>query len=153
MPIDIDIQRVSTSVTMPDDHQFQLWAETILDGKRDEAVLVVRIVDEEEACRFNHDYRGKDYASNVLSFPLELPAGLPVEIANLHLGDILLCAPVVAREALEQKKQEAHHWAHLMIHGVLHLLGYDHENIADAQAMESLEKESLATLGINDPYH
>ena len=83
---------------------------------------------------------------------MDLPEGLPPEIGQSHLGDLLICAPVVAREAAEQGKPEINHWAHLTIHGVLHLLGYDHEQSADANAMEALETEILAKLDIPDPY-
>src|SRR5690606_41420370 len=96
--------------------------------------------------------RGKDQATNVLSFPAELPEGLPEGVHMPLLGDIVLCAPVVAREAREQGKPLAAHYAHLTVHGVLHLLGWDHEDEKDAEAMEQLEREILAGLGIDDPY-
>jgi len=147
--VDLEVQRVTTSVTTPDDEQFQLWAETAL---AHECTLAIRIVDEEEGRRFNREYRDKDYATNVLSFPVELPEGLPPEINQSQLGDLLICAPVVAREAKEQGKPEVDHWAHLTIHGILHLMGYDHECSADALVMETLETEILAKLDIPDPY-
>jgi probable rRNA maturation factor len=114
--------------------------------------LAIRIVDEPEARRLNQHYRNKDYATNVLSFPAELPKNLPEEIRQSQLGDLLICSPVVAREAKEQRRQESDHWAHLTIHGVLHLLGYDHEVVDEGTVMESLETEILAGLGISDPY-
>ena len=114
--------------------------------------LTIRIVDEPEAQRFNREYRGRDYATNVLSFPAELPEGLPEEVRQSQLGDILICAPVVVSEALEQQRPENDHWAHLTIHGILHLLGYDHEQSAAAVVMESLETKILRNLGISDPY-
>lgn len=147
--VDLEVQRVTTSATTPDDEHFQLWAETAL---ANESTLAIRIVDEEEGRRFNRKYRGKDYATNVLSFPVELPEGLPSGIKQSQLGDLLICAPVVAREAKQQGKPEVEHWAHLTIHGVLHLMGYDHEQSTDAIVMEALETEILASLNIPDPY-
>ena len=147
--VDLEVQRATTSATTPDDEHFQLWAETTL---ANECTLAIRIVDEEEGRRFNREYRGKDYATNVLSFPSELPEGLPSGIKQSQLGDLLICAPVVAREAKQQGKPEVEHWAHLTIHGVLHLMGYDHERSADALVMETLETEILAKLDIPDPY-
>ncbi|MGH8234785.1 MAG: rRNA maturation RNase YbeY [Rhodanobacteraceae bacterium] len=112
------------------------------------AELSIRIVDAREIRSLNHRYRGKDYATNVLSFPAELPRGIP----SLLLGDLVICAPVVTREAREQHKVPRDHYAHLTVHGVLHLLGYDHQNDRDAARMETLETRILATLGIADPY-
>ena len=108
----------------------------------------MRIVDEAEGRALNARWRGRDYATNVLSFPAELPPGVALPL----LGDLVVCAPVVAREAAEQGKPEADHWAHLVIHGTLHLLGFDHESESDAVVMEGLERELLAGLGIGDPY-
>ena len=152
MSVDVDVQRVSASESIPDDKQFQQWAEAALIGKDSDFSLSVRVVDEDEAQRFNREYRAKDYATNVLSFPAELPAGLPDDLRKSQLGDLLICAAVVAREATEQQLSEVDHWAHLLIHGVLHLLGYDHEVTAEAEDMEALEIEILAGLGISDPY-
>ncbi len=147
--VELEVQRATTSATTPDDEQFQLWAEAVLINK---CTLVIRIVDEKEGRRFNREYRDKDYATNVLSFPSDLPAGLPSGIKQSQLGDLLICAPVVAREAIEQGKPEADHWAHLTIHGILHLMGYDHEQSADALVMETLETDILARLNIPNPY-
>ena len=127
---------------------FRRWVHAALDGRIREADLAIRIVDEDEGRSFNRHYRGKDYATNVLSFPAELPEGVKLPL----LGDLLICAPVVAREATEQQKPLAAHYAHLTVHGALHLLGWDHENDQDAECMEQLEREVLATLGIRDPY-
>ena len=102
----------------------------------------------DEGQSLNHTYRGKDYATNVLSFPADLPPELDLPL----LGDLVVCAPVVAREATEQHKQLNAHWAHMVIHGCLHLLGYDHIDDAEADEMEALERELLAQLGIADPY-
>ena len=152
MTVEFEVQRDSASSSIPDDGQFQIWAEAALVDKGDGFSLGIRIVDEDEARHLNRDYRNKDYATNILSFPAELPEGLPEDFRQSQLGDLLICAPVVTREALEQQRQEADHWAHLMIHGVLHLLGYDHEESGEAEAMESLEIKILAKLGIADPY-
>ena len=152
MQVDLEVQRVSASESIPDDQQFQLWTETVLAGRGTEFSLNIRVADEDEAQRFNLEYRGKDYATNVLSFPAELPEGLPQELRQSQLGDLLICSPVVKREAAEQRRAEADHWAHLVIHGVLHLLGYDHEEASEAEMMESLEIEILASLGVSDPY-
>lgn len=152
MTLALDIQRVAKGGSMPQDDQFQAWAEAALAGREGDFSLAIRAVDEDEAQRYNLEYRGKDYASNVLSFPVELPGGLPEELRRSQLGDLLICAGVVEREAQEQHKPASDHWAHLVVHGVLHLLGYDHKDQDDAAVMEALEKEILAGLGIADPY-
>lgn len=150
--VELEVQRATSAVTIPEDKQFRLWVEHAVAQTEHHQIVAIRIVDEEEGQRFNRDYRAKDYATNVLSFPAELPAGLPADIAQSQLGDLLMCAPVVAREASEQGKPESSHWAHLTIHGVLHLLGHDHEQSGDARVMEALETKILAELGIPDPY-
>lgn len=152
MQTEFEIQRASSSANIPDDDQFQLWINAIPVRQDTGFALSIRIVEEPEARRFNREYRNKDYATNVLSFPAELPEGLPADIRQTQLGDLLICAPVVVREALERKRPEANHWAHLTVHGVLHLLGYDHQREEDATVMESLETEILDKLGISDPY-
>ena len=152
MEVELEIQRASDAVSIPDDDQFQLWVESALVGKASEFTLAIRIVDEPEGRDLNRQYRDKDYATNVLSFSADLPESLPVEIRLSQLGDLVICAPVVAREATEQHRTETDHWAHLTIHGVLHLLGYNHEVADEATVMESLETEILAGLGISDPY-
>lgn len=135
---------------IPAPASFRRWVEAALRGakRRRHAELSIRIVDTDEGRALNRDYRGKDYATNVLSFPAELPPGMNLPL----IGDLAICAPVVAREAAEQGKTAHHHWAHLTIHGVLHLLGYDHVKDVEAEAMETLEKRILARLGIADPY-
>ncbi|WP_049621755.1 rRNA maturation RNase YbeY [Frateuria defendens] len=135
---------------LPAAASFRRWAEAALRGakRRRPAELSIRLVDAEEGRELNRAYRGKDYATNVLSFPAELPPGVKLPL----IGDLAICAPVVAREAAEQGKPARHHWAHLTVHGVLHLLGYDHIVEAEAEAMEALETRILAGLGIADPY-
>ena len=152
MALELSVQRSSESGNIPQDAQFRAWAEAALAGRVGEFSLAIRIADEDVARRFNRDYRGKDHATNVLSFPADLPEGLPEELRASQLGDLLICAPVVAHEAERQGKPEADHWAHLVVHGLLHLLGYDHQNDQEAAAMEALEKDILAGLGIPDPY-
>ena len=131
---------------------FRKWVAAALAGRIREADLAIRIVGTREGRALNRHYRGKDYATNVLSFPAELPDGLPEGVRLPLLGDLVICAPVVAREAREQRKPLAAHYAHLTVHGALHLLGWDHEDDKEAEAMEQLEREILADLGIDDPY-
>jgi len=135
---------------LPAAASFRQWVDAALAGarRRRTAELSLRIVDDTEGRELNRNYRGRDYATNVLSFPAELPPGVDVPL----LGDIVLCAPVVAREAMDQHKAVRDHYAHLTIHGVLHLLGFDHEADPSAVRMESLETRILAMLGIADPY-
>ncbi len=148
MAIEVDVQRASGFDRLPTDEQFGLWAEAAL-RERPDAALTIRLVDEDESRALNARYRDKDYATNVLSFPADLPAelGLPL------LGDVVICAPLVVREAAEQSKDSEAHWAHLTIHGILHLLGYDHQEEPQAGEMEAVEIELLASMGFPDPYH
>lgn len=135
---------------IPAASSFRRWVAAALagSGHKQTAELAIRIVDGDEGRALNRDYRGKDYATNVLSFPAELPPGVDLPL----LGDLAICAPVVAREAAEQGKPARCHYAHLTVHGVLHLLGYDHLDPADAERMEALEVRVLASLDIPDPY-
>ena len=129
---------------------FRRWATAACEGRIRRGDLAIRLVDTKEGRALNRHYRGKDYATNVLSFPADVPddVSLPFPL----LGDLVICAPVVAREAREQGKPLAAHYAHLTVHGVLHLLGLDHENEREAAAMEQLEREILAAMGYDDPY-
>ncbi|MEY3651752.1 MAG: putative metal-dependent hydrolase [Pseudomonadota bacterium] len=137
----MDVQFASELKGLPSLAQFKLWARKAL---RTDAQIALRITDEEEARAFNSEYRGKDYATNVLTFPLtESP---------FIIADILICAPVVAIEAAEQGKSLEAHFAHLTVHGVLHAHGYDHEKEAPAALMESLESQIMTSLGYPDPY-
>ena len=131
---------------------FRRWAAAALEGRIREADLAIRIVGSREGRALNRHYRGRDYATNVLSFPADLPEGLPEGVRMPLLGDLVICAPVVAREAKEQAKPLAAHYAHLTVHGVLHLLGWDHGDDVEAEAMEQLERSILAGLGVADPY-
>jgi probable rRNA maturation factor len=144
----IDIQYAITTEGVPEADQLRHWLQQALAGRAEQAELSVRIVDEAEITALNHRYRGKEYPTNVLSFPYEAMPGVESSL----LGDIVVCAPVVAREAIEQGKAAEAHWAHMVIHGVLHLLGHDHHEAAQAERMERLEVQLLARLGFPDPY-
>ena len=135
---------------VPAPASFRRWVEAALKGarRRKASEVAIRIVDADEGQALNLLYRGRDYATNVLSFPADLPPGVDLPL----IGDLVICAPVVAREAAEHGKKPADHWAHLTVHGTLHLLGYDHIDEAEAEAMEALETRVLAGLGIADPY-
>ena len=146
--LDVSVSYAAPRAGVPASASFRKWVAAALKGRIREADLAIRIVDAKEGRALNRHYRGKDYATNVLSFPAELPEGVKLPL----LGDLVLCAPVVAREAAEQGKPVAAHYAHLTVHGVLHLLGWDHEDDKDAEAMEQLEREVLAELGLPDPY-
>lgn len=148
MALQVDIIRDVDAQGLPDDKAFTRWANLAIEGKSEGAELCIRIVDAAESRRLNNEFRGVDKPTNILSFPFEAPAGIPVNI----LGDLAICCEVMQREAKEQGKLEEHHWAHLVIHGVLHLLGFDHIKNVDAKIMEALETKLLAHLGISDPY-
>jgi metalloprotein, YbeY/UPF0054 family len=139
---------------LPTRPQFRQWVLAALSGagRRFDSEVAIQLVDAAEGQAMNRQYRGKDYATNVLSFPADLPEGLPEDFDFPQLGDLVICAPVVAREAAEQGKALGDHYAHLTIHGVLHLLGFDHVEEAEAEEMEALERQILASLGIADPY-
>ncbi|MDN5848407.1 MAG: rRNA maturation RNase YbeY [Nitrococcus sp.] len=146
--LEIDLQLAACDPDVPELKQFECWVAAALSGSRDAAEIAIRVVDEEEGTELNATYRGYSHATNVLAFPAQLPDGVEAVL----LGDLVICAPLVAREAAEQGKPLAAHWAHLVVHGVLHLLGYDHEEEAAAERMESREREVLAALGFPDPY-
>jgi probable rRNA maturation factor len=135
---------------LPGPASFRRWAEAALRGARHRrhAELAIRVVDSAEGLALNRAYRGRDYATNVLSFPVEPPPGIKLAL----IGDLAICAPVVLREAAEQGKRARDHWAHLTVHGILHLLGYDHLQDVEAEVMEAMETRILAGLGIADPY-
>lgn len=147
MTIELQVQRATASEQLPADSQMERWVRTAL-AECANAVLTIRIVDRQESRQLNARYRGQDTATNVLSFPAELPAEIDLPL----LGDIVICAPLVVAEADAQGKSVEAHWAHLVIHGVLHLLGHDHQQPDEATAMESLEVSLLESLGIGSPY-
>lgn len=146
---ELDIQLVSEADNLPSADDFQRWVDCALAQRKEDAELTIRVVDTEESHSLNHQYRGKDKPTNVLSFPFEAPENLP---DFPLIGDLIICAQVVEQEAIDQGKPLLHHWAHMVIHGVLHLLGYDHIENKDAEEMEALEINILSTLDISDPY-
>jgi len=147
----VEIQRQLELESIPEDHQLRGFAEAAMEDSGN-GQICVRIVDEAEGRALNLNWRGRDYATNVLSFPGSVPPGLPAAWTPALMGDIVLCAPVVAREAQTQEKPLAFHWAHLIVHGVLHLRGFDHIEQRSAALMEQREREILAGLGMPDPY-
>ncbi len=133
---------------LPTQLALEQWVTAALEGKMDVAQLTVRLVESDESASLNEQYRGKQGATNVLSFPFEAPAEVPLPL----LGDLVICAPLVAQEAKTQGKTVRAHWAHLVVHGVLHLRGYDHIDNQEAREMEDLEIKIMAYLGFADPY-
>lgn len=150
----IDLQIASeNSEGLPTLEQFTHWVETALAFEAQtedfpETEMTIRIVDEEESQTLNREYRGKDYPTNVLSFLFEVPEGIELPL----LGDLVICRQVMECEAKEQQISLASHWAHLAVHGTLHLLGYDHIEEAEAEEMEGLETQIMQKLGFEDPY-
>ncbi|MEY8247134.1 MAG: rRNA maturation RNase YbeY [Bermanella sp.] len=149
----VDMQIASEHSELPNQEQLTAWAQAALQGLKDEAELSIRLVDEAESQQLNLEYRGQDKPTNVLSFPFEVPEALQGldEVGQL-IGDLVICAQVVADEAKRQHKPAIHHWAHMVVHGCLHLLGYDHITDAEAQVMEDMERTILGSLNIADPY-
>ena len=149
MSLELDLQIALDLPGLPAVADFRRWAEAALAGAGHDraAELTIRVVDEAESAALNETYRRKSGPTNVLSFPFAAPSA----IAGPLLGDIVICAPVALREAVVQGKPSEAHWAHLVAHGVLHLLGYDHDE-EQAAAMEALEVRILAELGYGDPY-
>jgi len=145
----LDIQRIVELDSLPSDDDFQLWVDKALADYSQDAEVVIRIVDSEEMTELNSQYRAKQGPTNILSFPFELPDG--VEGIDL-LGDLVVCAAVLEQEAKQQNKALSAHWAHIVIHGVLHLLGYDHLTDDEAIEMESKEIVLLQELHIDNPY-
>ena len=148
MSVEVDVQYAVTGEGIPEPDAIAGWVEAAVAGQRDSAALTVRVVDEAEIRMLNRTYRGQDRPTNVLSFPVGDMPGMQVSL----LGDVVVCAPVVKRQAREQRKTERAHWAHMVVHGTLHLLGYDHMAPADAEEMEQVEKVILDRFGYEDPY-
>jgi probable rRNA maturation factor len=148
--LDVSVSYGLPRAGIPSAISFKRWAAAACEGRILKADLAIRLVDSKEGLSLNRHYRGREYPTNVLSFPAELPSD--VEMPMPLLGDLVICAPVVEREAEEQGKRVNAHYAHLTVHGVLHLLGLNHEDDREAEAMELLEREILAGLGYDDPY-
>ena len=145
----IDLQIACEQETgLPTTEQIEQWATAAVQPQSDEVEMTVRIVDEAESHELNLNYRGKDRPTNVLSFPFECPDEVELPL----LGDLVICRQVVEREAQEQEKPAMAHWAHMVVHGSLHLLGYDHIEDDEAEEMESLEAQIMTELGFADPY-
>jgi probable rRNA maturation factor len=145
----IDVEVNSSSTQIPSIENIELWISTALQSDElNQAEVSVYIVDEAESQELNAQYRGKDKPTNVLSFPADIPDEVGVPL----LGDLVVCAPVVEREAQEQGKTLAAHWAHMLVHGTLHLLGYDHIEDDEAEVMEALETRLITQLNFPAPY-
>lgn len=153
----LDLQKVITSESIPIQEKMESWIKKtllILDeedqkGHDEEYELTIRIVDKDEIQSLNHTYRHKDKPTNVLSFPFESP----IEVSLPLLGDLVICHEIVVEEAAQQEKTLEAHWAHMVVHGVLHLKGYDHIDDTEAEVMESLEIKILNHFDIPNPYH
>ena len=145
----VDLQIATENIDgLPTEEQIVQWATAAVQPEGDEVEMTVRIVDEVESHELNLTYRGKDRPTNVLSFPFECPDEVELPL----LGDLVICRQVVEREAAEQEKPLMSHWAHMVVHGSLHLLGYDHIEDNEAEEMESLETQIMQGLGFDDPY-
>ncbi|MGE3318651.1 MAG: rRNA maturation RNase YbeY [Candidatus Berkiella sp.] len=148
MTSQVDVQYATELINCPDATTIVKWVSAALTHQKEDYSLSIKIIDEDEMKTLNFYYRQKQKPTNVLSFPCQLP----VEVRGNMLGDIAICAPVVQQEAILQAKPLEAHFAHMVVHGVLHLLGFDHENDQDANEMESLEVTILEKLGFKDPY-
>ncbi len=148
MAIILDLQQASSANDLPTEAELLRYLEAAVSPFQADAEVTIRIVDETESQQLNFDYREKDKPTNVLSFPFQCPPGIELPL----LGDLVICAQVVAREAQEQQKTLHAHWAHMVVHGSLHLLGFDHINDADAEEMEAEEIQILQELGFANPY-
>ena len=147
MDIVLDVQREVDA--LPRDEELLTWVnDTLAFEQYGDTELTIRFVSEKESAELNQQYRHKTGPTNILSFPFEAPAGVEIEL----LGDLIICVDVVKQQALEQQKEETAHWAHMVVHGVLHLLGYDHLTDVDADVMETKEIKILSQLGYPDPY-
>lgn len=145
---EVDVQIATADENIPSDEDFRTWVAAALPPEQLGSEITIRIVGSNESQALNAQYRQLDKPTNVLSFPSDLPPELQIPL----LGDLVVCAAVVEREALEQRKSLEAHWAHMVVHGTLHLLGYDHEADAEAEEMEALETQILLDLGFPAPY-
>src|SRR5688572_8425759 len=149
MRVTLDLQIDSACKDLPERKEITRWARAVLkENGAPDTHLCIRIVDEAESQQLNETYRKKTGPTNVLAFPSEIPAGLQ----SSALGDIIICAPVVAREAAAQHKPLQAHWAHMIVHGIMHLRGYTHDTDATAHVMENMEIKVMQSLGFENPY-
>ena len=149
----VEIQIASISQSLPNQEQFIQWVDLATEPARQGADVVIRIVDQVESAELNTTYRQKEGATNVLSFPFTMPDGIPDDaLTEGILGDLVICAPIVEEQAEQQGKLGLSHWAHMVIHGCLHLQGYDHVESEQAMVMENLEIKLLDSIGIGNPY-
>lgn len=148
MSLELDVQYAASENGLPSGEELEIWALAALKGRLEQAEMTIRIVAEEESAELNQRYRGKVGPTNVLSFPFQPPPQVETDL----LGDLVICAPVIAQQAREQGKTELAHWAHMVVHGTLHLLGYEHQDVDEAAEMEAIEIGVLARLGFPDPY-
>lgn len=148
MALDLTVQKISSAAEVPSETTLHAWCASALNRLGKNGSITIRVVDDDEMVALNGTYRGARKTTNVLAFPTTLP----VELAESFLGDVVICAPRVVEEARQQGKVTNAHWAHLTVHGTLHLLGYDHQVAPEAETMEQLEVELLASLGFDNPY-
>ncbi|MDE1346579.1 rRNA maturation RNase YbeY [Vibrio aestuarianus] len=149
MSIELDLQlAVESEQGLPTFNDFSQWLNKAVTPFQIQAEVTIRVVDIQESQQLNREYRGKDKPTNVLSFPFEAPPGMEIDL----LGDLVICRQMVEQEAQEQNKPLMAHWAHMVVHGSLHLLGYDHIEDDEAEEMESLETEIMLDMGFEDPY-
>lgn len=150
--INLEYQIVTESSYIPSQQEMEQWLVQFVPEHTDATDIAIRVVDEKESQSLNSEYRGKDKPTNVLSFPFEKPEFLPADVEFSEMGDLIICAQIVEQEAAEQNKSLKAHWCHMIVHGTLHLLGYDHIKDADAEQMESLEIKILQKMGFPNPY-
>lgn len=151
MTIHLDIQKVCEGAIPVSDKDLKQWVTCALATHREHAELTLRLVDSDDMQRLNKTYRKQDKTTNVLAFPSDIPQEIFLECPLL--GDVIICPTVLAHESINLETPLKAHWAHIVIHGVLHLLGYDHIQEHDAHIMQTLEIDMLATLGFDNPYH
>lgn len=149
MSVLLDLQLACQNSDIPTHEQIQMCLDSVLEHQElGEQEITVRIVDKDESQRLNSEYRDKNKPTNVLSFPFEAPPGIELNL----LGDLVICADIVSQEAQQQNKSALHHWYHMLVHGSLHLMGFDHIKDHEADQMEALEIAILAKIGVDDPY-
>jgi probable rRNA maturation factor len=154
MSAHVELQCAVDEAGLPDTKAFETWVRAVLDNQDDIEVLI-RIVGDDESAQLNKEYRGKQGATNVLSFSFEVPEEVSMQELDLDirpLGDLVMCAPVIREQAIVQGKSEQAHWAHMTVHGVLHLLGMDHQTKDEAEIMEAREIQVMSKLGFSSPY-